>query len=203
MKTCKQCNLDKEISEYSKCGSYKDQIYYRPECKECTRKYLSSDVGKAAQEKYRNSPNGKLVKQAYRQTEKYIIKRKEYDKIRALTPEKKLQQIQYKQKRFNSDPIYKLGLYMRNRIGNCLKRNKWRKDNRTVTYIGCDFAYLKQIIESKFTEGMSWDNYGKWHIDHVIPLSSAKTPDELYNLCHYTNLQPLWAADNIKKSNHI
>jgi hypothetical protein len=50
---------------------------------------------------------------------------------------------------------------------------------------------------------MSWDNYGKWHIDHIIPLSSANNEDEVYKLCHHTNLQPLWAEDNLKKSNKI
>jgi hypothetical protein len=52
---------------------------------------------------------------------------------------------------------------------------------------------------------MSWDNYGfyGWHIDHVIPLSSAKTEEEVYKLCHYTNLQPLWAEDNLKKGSKI
>ena len=50
---------------------------------------------------------------------------------------------------------------------------------------------------------MSWDNYGKWHIDHIIPLSSANSEDDIYKLCHYTNLQPLWAEDNLKKSNKI
>ena len=48
---------------------------------------------------------------------------------------------------------------------------------------------------------MSWDNYGKWHIDHIIPLSSANSEDDIYKLCNYTNLQPLWAEDNLKKSN--
>ena len=50
---------------------------------------------------------------------------------------------------------------------------------------------------------MSWDNYGKWHIDHIIPLSSAKTEQDILKLCHYTNLQPLWAKGNIIKSNKI
>jgi len=50
---------------------------------------------------------------------------------------------------------------------------------------------------------MNWDNYGKWEIDHVIALSLAKTPEEMYKLCHYTNLKPLWEADNASKSNKV
>ena len=56
-------------------------------------------------------------------------------------------------------------------------------------------------LEKQFAIGMSWENRSEWHIDHIIPLSSAKTEDEVYKLCHYTNLQPLWAEDNLKKSN--
>ena len=50
---------------------------------------------------------------------------------------------------------------------------------------------------------MSWENQGEWHIDHKIPLSSAKTEEELYKLCHFTNLQPMWAIENIKKGSKI
>jgi hypothetical protein len=50
---------------------------------------------------------------------------------------------------------------------------------------------------------MTWDNRSEWHLDHIIPLSSAKTEEELYKLCHYTNLQPLWAVENMKKGNKI
>ena len=50
---------------------------------------------------------------------------------------------------------------------------------------------------------MSWDNRNKWHIDHVIPLSSANTEEEVLNLCHYTNLQPLWVKENLEKSNKL
>lgn len=49
---------------------------------------------------------------------------------------------------------------------------------------------------------MTWDNYGDWHVDHVVPLCSADTEEKLYELCHYTNLQPLWAADNISKGGY-
>jgi hypothetical protein len=62
--------------------------------------------------------------------------------------------------------------------------------------LGCDFKGLQHYLENKFTDGMNWENYGKWHVDHIIPLASAKTEDEIYQLNHYTNLQPLWALDN-------
>ena len=50
---------------------------------------------------------------------------------------------------------------------------------------------------------MNWSNYGLWHIDHIIPLSSAKKQEDLYKLCHYTNTQPLWAEDNLKKGSKL
>jgi len=56
-------------------------------------------------------------------------------------------------------------------------------------------------VEQQFTVDMHWDNYGDWHIDHIVPLSCADTEEELKLLCHYTNLQPLWAVDNLAKSN--
>ena len=71
--------------------------------------------------------------------------------------------------------------------------------------LGCSPEYLKEHLEKQFSQGMSWDNYGfyGWHIDHKIPLSSAKTEEEVYQLCHYTNLQPLWAKDNLSKGGKI
>jgi len=58
-------------------------------------------------------------------------------------------------------------------------------------------------FESLFTNGMCWNNMGQWHIDHIIPLSTAITEEDVIRLCHYTNLQPLWAEDNLKKSNKL
>ena len=72
-----------------------------------------------------------------------------------------------------------------------------------------EFGFSKRkfvnYLEGKFLEGMTWDNYGfhGWHIDHIIPISLGKTLEEIKELCHYTNFQPLWADDNKKKSNKI
>lgn len=69
--------------------------------------------------------------------------------------------------------------------------------------IGCDWDTLKVHLQSQFHKGMTWGNYGKWHVDHRIPLDSATSDKEIAYLCHYLNLQPLWAKDNIAKSNKI
>ena len=71
--------------------------------------------------------------------------------------------------------------------------------------MGCSPKELKIYLEGQFTEGMSWDNHKRtgWHIDHIIPLSSAKTEEEVYRLCHYTNLQPLWCNENYKKGKKL
>lgn len=85
----------------------------------------------------------------------------------------------------------------------CGQVKKITKNNTTFELVGCSPQELKIHLEQKFIYGMSWDNQGEWHIDHIIPLSSAETEEELYKLCHFTNLQPMWALDNIKKGSKI
>jgi hypothetical protein len=99
-----------------------------------------------------------------------------------------------------SNPIYHLSFVVRNRIRTFLKSKNITKNNSTYNIVGCSPEFLKEHIEKQFTDGMSWDKMGKLiHIDHIIPLSLAKTEEEIYKLCHYTNLQPLWAEDNLRK----
>lgn len=185
-KKCDKCEVTKPIEQFFKAAKYKDKQYYRGECKECTKTDLRSESGKLAQEKYRNSEHGKIVKAAYK-------KRREYRK----------QQTKYEADRRKRDPFYKSKKLIRDRLLSALKRKTWTKKFKFVEYIGCSKEEFIKHFESKFTEGMTWENQGKWHIDHIIPLSSAKTEEEMYKLCHYTNLQPLWAIDNIIKSNKI
>jgi hypothetical protein len=75
----------------------------------------------------------------------------------------------------------------------------------TKDMIGCSPQELREHIESKFIDGMSWENYGTfgWHLDHITPLASAKDKEEIIKLNHYTNLQPLWAIDNLKKGGRM
>jgi len=127
-----------------------------------------------------------------------------YDVIRKSKEEKLENMRQYNKKR-NMLPKYKLINAMRARLNGYLKQKGYDKDKRTFKVIGCSPDELKKYIESRFKEGMSWENYSHntWHIDHIIPISSAKSKEEIYELSHYTNLQPLWAEENYKKSNKI
>ena len=90
---------------------------------------------------------------------------------------------------------------MNSRIRIFMKSKNITKKNKTFEIVGCTPEELKKHLENQFTDGMSWENHGLigWHIDHIIPLSSAKNEDDIIKLCHYMNLQPLWSLDNIKK----
>ena len=79
----------------------------------------------------------------------------------------------------------------------------WSKDSKTQEYLGCDWETFKEHLESQFTEGMSWDNHGEWHYDHIYPVSLAQTEEDMFIFNHYTNFQPLWAKDNLVKSNNV
>jgi hypothetical protein len=127
-----------------------------------------------------------------------LVKKKEY-----VDKNKEIINLKIREK-LSVDPLFKLIKYSRNRLKQFLKTKNIYKNNRTFDIIGCSPEFLKGYLEDKFTEGMSWELMGKHiHIDHKIPLSSAKTEKEIYKLCHYTNLQPLWSVDNLKKSNKI
>lgn len=65
--------------------------------------------------------------------------------------------------------------------------------------LGCDHPYLRDYIACQFRFGMSWERYRQWEVDHVKPLSSANTLSELIELCHFSNLQPLWRSENLRK----
>ena len=102
------------------------------------------------------------------------------------------------------DPNGYLTSIMRSRVRGALKRFSPTnpKNKRTMEYVGCDIDTLRTHLESQFTEGMSWENQGEWHIDHRRPCASFNldNEEEQYMCFHYTNLQPLWGTENLEKN---
>lgn len=101
--------------------------------------------------------------------------------------------------RMETDLQYKLKSYLRRRILISLKKGV--RVGSAVRDLGCTFPELHTHLSNLFRPGMSWDNYGEWHIDHRCPLASFDLSNraQFLEAVHYTNLQPLWAADNIAK----
>ena len=92
---------------------------------------------------------------------------------------------------------------LRKNIRSAFRKRGYTKKSSTYMILGESYENVKLHFESKFVEGMSWDNMSEWDIDHIIPLSSVNTEEEYLRLCHYTNLQPLWREDNKKKGSKI
>jgi hypothetical protein len=102
--------------------------------------------------------------------------------------------------KYKKNNIYNLKCKIRTSINRSLKIKNFNKNTKTANILGADWDTFKKYFENQFTDNMSWDNFDKIHIDHKIPLAAASTEFEVIALNHYTNLQPLWAEDNLKKS---
>ena len=179
LKPCSKCKILKDLSNFAKRSNRKSG--YSSSCKKCNKLY---------QKEFYKKPGIKerIIENKRKLRKNPDFRKKEY-----------AYSIKYQAKRRKEDSLFKLANNLRTRLGNFIRRNSINKKCGTLILLGCSLTKLKIHLESKFIEGMTWENQGKWHIDHIIPLSSAKTEEELYKLCHYTNLQPLWALDNIKK----
>ena len=105
----------------------------------------------------------------------------------------------YTTERKKVDIGFRLLKQMRSRMSTALKGNY--KSARTMELTGCTMEFLRAYLESKFEDGMSWDNYGVWHVDHIIACANFDLSDpEQQRICfHYTNLQPMWGEQNLKK----
>jgi len=197
MKKCNKCLIEKEFCEFNKKLDSKDGYY--PSCKECRKKHhklyysqKKNEILKYQKDYYsNNSEKVKNREKNKRKNNPEIFK--EYELKRRSIRKEYLSK--YFITRRQNDILFKVSGNLRNRINKFIKN----KSKSTELILGVSFDELNIYLEQKFKNNMSWENYGEWHIDHIIPLSSAKTEKEIYELCHYTNLQPLWAEDNLKK----
>lgn len=110
---------------------------------------------------------------------------------------------QYRKSRMSTDPVYKAAIRVRALINIKIYSNGYTKKSKTFDILGCTYDFFKDYIESQFTEGMTWDNHGEWHLDHRIPIATATTEEDVIRLNHYSNFQPLWAIDNLRKGKNV
>lgn len=106
-------------------------------------------------------------------------------------------------KRLKNDKLFKIRINTSKRINEIFRKKFLTKKKGFNDYTGCSRKELFNHIESKFQPGMTWENYGEWEIDHIYPLSLAKSEEEIYKLANYNNLQPLWKFENRSKGNKI
>lgn len=107
----------------------------------------------------------------------------------------------YQKRRLDTDVNYRLKRNLRSRLYQALTAVRAGKKVSAVKDLGCSVPELIKHLEARFKLGMTWDNYGQWHVDHIRPLASFNLTDaeQQKAACHYNNLQPLWAAENISK----
>lgn len=231
-KACSRCKIVQPVESFSNSSRSKDGK--NGICKECSSEKCklfrekNPDYGKRYRKehadtfkKYAEQQKRKDYQRAYyeRNKERYIENKR---KQRAERPHiEKLWKERYRSKnterineyhrkwksiKRNSDPCYKIRENTSRRIRyELLTLLNHKKTKNTIDYIGCSIEYLKIYVESRFDIGMSWELYGKWHMDHIIPCAYWNLERETdKHLCfHYRNLQPLWAGFNKRKKDHV
>jgi hypothetical protein len=185
-KVCTRCKTEKEASLFAKLKKSKSGL--QSKCKQCNKIYRveNKDHIKNYKDNYRKENSIDLAKKQ----REYASNNREYA-------------TEYQRKWMNNkrknDIVFNLKCRLRYLIRYFLEKNNCVKNLRTSAILGCSCEFFKCHIESQFTEGMSWERISEIHIDHIIPMASAITEEDVLRLNHYTNLQPLWAADNLKK----
>jgi len=219
-KKCTKCNVEypatKEFFGLEKNGKYG----LKPACKKCVNlfnaKYRTENKQLIAEKKNADKENSKEYQKEYYKKNKekkqqYYLDNKV--KITQYRSERKELTNESAKKYFNNkvqtNLLFKIKENIRGLIKSAFKRNNISKKGRTANILGCSYEELKQHLESKFESWMNWENHGLyngtlnygWDIDHIIPLSSAKSEEDIIKLNHYTNLQPLCSYTNryIKK----
>ncbi len=191
LKICTKCKEEKNINEFHKRTQSKDGYHFN--CKKCIKEgqkdYYSNNKERQKELSNKFKFNNPTYLKTYYQNNKKILN----NKINLYNKEKR-----------KTDPLFKLKGNIRCLINSNFKYKGFKKNTKNEIILGCNKIFLYSYLESKFESWMSWENYGKyngkpnfgWDIDHIIPLSSAKTEEEFLKLNYYTNLQPLCSYTN-------
>jgi len=224
IKICKKCNTEKEFNEFHKSNAIKDG--FKNECKICIKLYRENNIEKykKMEKEYRDNNKEKRNKnnKLYREIEENKKRKQEQDRERYIKNPDKYKELNrkyyynnidrfrknhrnYLKYRKKIDPLFKLKCVIRTLVSNSIRKGGFNKKSKTEEVLGCSFDYFKNYLESKFENWMDWKNHGlyngeyekTWQIDHIIPLSSAETEEDIIRLNHYTNLQPLCSKVNM------
>jgi hypothetical protein len=190
-KYCPRCSTMKIKTDFNKAKCRHDGL--QSSCRECSHKL---------QKQWSKMPEGKEKILNYRKEHKdYFLN---YGKIyrkqnRKILSKKELE-------RMKTDENFRIRKLIRNIVYKAVNRiAKNKKHFSSIEQVGCSVDFFRDYIKQKFKPGMTWDNYGKWHIDHIIPCSSfdLTDPKQQKRCNHFSNLQPLWAYENLSKGNKI
>lgn len=207
IKKCGGCQVEKPFSEFNKCKDGKFGLHNH--CRECSK--LSKKKwelnNKEWIKEYGNNPiNYNRARKLYKI--KYdndpVFREKELNKNRERRRQEPAKiKAREQRKKWIQIPHNHISQTLRGRIRAGLK--DICKTASTEKLLNCSFEFLKNYLELKFQSGMSWDNYGEWHIDHIIPCNYFDfNIEDNQRICfNYKNLQPLWGKDNIKKQNKV
>lgn len=231
MKTCSTCKLEKSIDSFGKDRSRRDGL--RTYCKSCAKIHRQNSAPKikiwkdANRESinqylrnyYRDNKESRLqIEKAFRQENPELMRerrRANYEANKAAilarnreyqlkNPDKiKAIKTAWGNAKLKSCPLHALKRRYRSRVRMALIKGGFQRESTTAQLLGCSWECMRDHLESRFLNGMGWHNMRLWHIDHITPLSSAKDSEEVARLCHYTNLQPLWAKDNLSKGSRM
>ena len=221
VKRCPGCSTEKPTSEFNNDRSKADGLCSA--CRDCKRQQLArrkatrgDELRKRDRDYKRGNPEVNRRRREARQANLESARRYQREYLRA-NPDKReayrksqserqgAEQVlayhrAWRRKQRETNPAYRLACSARCRISQFMRYRGFTKSLRTLEMIGCAWPAFAQHIEAKFAPGMTFENYGEWHLDRIVPLASATNDADVIRLCHYSNLQPLWAADNRRKS---
>ena len=196
-KECSKCNNIKPLEEFHK--KKKGKYGVESKCKLCKKEYDK-------QRKLKNPEKIKEIHKNYREKNKEVILEKQRIYRDQNRESYNAYQKEYRKERRKNDSLFKLTDNIRTLIGNSIRNRKYSKKSKIINILGCSIEELHKHLIKTFEDryGIEFCNKEyEVHIDHVIPLSSAKTEDDILKLNHYSNLQYLYASDNLNKSNKI
>jgi hypothetical protein len=201
-KKCTKCLETKPLDMFAK----KNTNHW---CKNCqniyTREYYSNNRDKILKNNKKYAIENKHKQKEYhiKYHQKNKDRKREYSKEYYIKNKESIikKTMAYTKSKRNVCPVFSLKERIRRRISEALKSNNHKKEGMSIQYLGCTWLELKEHLECQFKPGMSWENRKEWHVDHIIPLALFDLTDleQQKTAFHVTNLQPLWAKDNLKK----